>query len=192
MSTFYGNPHKQYSPNGNDYHVQSISGALQQPAQLQQSQYCCNEYYVQSPSHAGESQIQQIHIYMSQGIVQRAVDNGLFALVGDGIHQLNPRSKHGAGVRIEDGQVYTVHGICRGGYEIPLLFAIMRNKREQDYVLIFEKLRAFLEAANAELANPQLRFIMDFELVGFDKRGKNCVPEVLQRRMLLAPEPCLG
>ncbi|VDM84152.1 unnamed protein product [Strongylus vulgaris] len=60
----------------------------------------------------------------------RGSDNGFFTLLGDGIHQLNPCSKHGAGVRIEDGQL--------GG---------------------------FLEA-DPELADPQLRYVVDFELVG--------------------------
>ncbi|VDN28119.1 unnamed protein product [Cylicostephanus goldi] len=63
-------------------------------------------------------QVQQplMHIYMSQDI--RAVENGLHALIGDGIHQLNPRSKRGSDVRIEEGQVYTIHGVCQGGFEV--------------------------------------------------------------------------
>ncbi|KHJ77622.1 hypothetical protein OESDEN_22758, partial [Oesophagostomum dentatum] len=60
-----------------------------------------------------------MHIYLSQDVVKRAVENGLMALRadGNGIHLLNPRSKRGTGVRMEEGQVYTTHGVCRGGFE---------------------------------------------------------------------------
>ncbi|VDM76068.1 unnamed protein product [Strongylus vulgaris] len=37
--------------------------------------------------------------------------------------------------------MYTIHGVCRGDYKVPLLFAITGNKREEDYAVIFHKLR---------------------------------------------------
>ncbi|VDM74568.1 unnamed protein product [Strongylus vulgaris] len=101
--------------------------------------------------------------------------------------KLSYEEKHGAGLRIEDGQVYTVHGICRGGDEIPLLFATMKKKRE-DYV--FEKLRSFLETANPELADPQLRFVVDFELVSASLLEERHITDPkfgLERRIASAP-----
>ncbi|CAJ0590211.1 unnamed protein product [Cylicocyclus nassatus] len=100
--------------------------------------------------------------------IQRAVENGLYALSGDGIHQLNPRSKRGSGVRMEEGQVYTIHGVCQGEFEIPLLFAIMRNKTEQDYIVVFNKLKEFLEAASPESTELHLRVVVDFELAAIN------------------------
>ncbi|CAJ0594890.1 unnamed protein product [Cylicocyclus nassatus] len=55
-----------------------------------------------------------LHIYMFQIIVKQAVENNLFALVGDGIHKLNPRSRRGTAVGMEGGQAYTIHEICAG------------------------------------------------------------------------------
>ncbi|RCN32428.1 hypothetical protein ANCCAN_21772 [Ancylostoma caninum] len=55
---------------------------------------------------------------------QKAVNNGLFALVADGVHKLNPRSKRHAPVRMEEGQLYTIHGVCRGGFEAAINAAI--------------------------------------------------------------------
>ncbi|KAL6731483.1 hypothetical protein Aduo_002344 [Ancylostoma duodenale] len=68
-----------------------------------------------------------MHKYYSQEIITKAVNNGLFALVADGVHKLNPRSKKLAPIRMEEGQLYTKHGVCRGGFEVPLLFAVTRH-----------------------------------------------------------------
>ncbi|VDN31094.1 unnamed protein product [Cylicostephanus goldi] len=107
----------------------------------------------------------ELHIYISRSIVKLAVDNGLSALIADGIHQLNPRSRTGSGIRMEQGQVYTVHGVCSGGFEMPLMFAIMRKKREEDYRVVFEKLKENINDARPGLGEPQLKFVVDFELV---------------------------
>ncbi|CAJ0596568.1 unnamed protein product [Cylicocyclus nassatus] len=93
-------------------------------------------------------QVQQadLHIYMSQEIVKRAVDRDLIALVGDGNHQLNPRS----------------------GTAIPLLFAITRSKREDDYVFMFDKLKTAIQEANESQEDLRLRVILDFELAAIN------------------------
>ncbi|VDM66595.1 unnamed protein product [Strongylus vulgaris] len=96
-------------------------------------------------------QEQEMHIYLSDEVTKLAVDAGFYALIGDGIHQLNRRNKRGSRTRVEKGQVYTTLGVCRGGNEfLPLMFTITRNKREQGYMVIFQQLREALVRANAE------------------------------------------
>ncbi|VDM78528.1 unnamed protein product [Strongylus vulgaris] len=65
--------------------------------------------------------------------IKRAVDNVLSALIGDGIHQLNPRNHRRSEVRIEDGKCTTQYTEFIEENEVPHLFAITRNKREEDY-----------------------------------------------------------
>ncbi|CAJ0609179.1 unnamed protein product [Cylicocyclus nassatus] len=48
--------------------------------------------------------------------------------------------------------------------KIPLLFGIMRNKSEQDYIVVFEKLKEFLCAASLESSGPELGIVVNFEL----------------------------
>ncbi|VDK51171.1 unnamed protein product [Cylicostephanus goldi] len=106
-----------------------------------------------------------MHIYISDEIVKRAMDNGLHALIGDGVHQLNPRNKRGSHVRVEKGQVYTIHGVCRGGIEVPIMFVIARRKREEDYIVIFENLKEALRRADPNAREHlQFRLIVDFEM----------------------------
>ncbi|KAK6734095.1 hypothetical protein RB195_017707 [Necator americanus] len=111
-----------------------------------------------------------MHIYYSEDVIKRAIDNGLWALIGDGIHKLNPRSKRGSSVRMEEGQLYTIHGVCRGGFEVPLLFAITRRKREEEYVIVFEKMKQALESASE--SDPQSEFeltiVVDYELAAIN------------------------
>ncbi|CAJ0595579.1 unnamed protein product [Cylicocyclus nassatus] len=65
---------------------------------------------------------------------------------------------------MEEGQVYTVHGVCNGGFEMPLMFAIMTRKREEDFRVVFEKLKEKINAAMPESGEQQLKFVVDFDL----------------------------
>ncbi|RCN47861.1 hypothetical protein ANCCAN_06055 [Ancylostoma caninum] len=95
---------------------------------------------------------------MSTTTLQRAINNGLHVLIADGIHRFNPRSKRGSGARKEERQLYTIHGACRGGFEV-------RHKTEDDYVTVFGKLKEVLQSANTEEPGeePRLRIVVDFE-----------------------------
>ena len=48
----------------------------------------------------------------SINILQKAYENGLFALVSDGVHKMLP---HCLG---DNSQLYTIHGVCRNGEEV--------------------------------------------------------------------------
>ncbi|CAJ0597869.1 unnamed protein product [Cylicocyclus nassatus] len=50
-----------------------------------------------------------LYVYYSRKTIQKAVENGLVALVADGIHKLPPEELG------KDGQLYTIHGVCNGG-----------------------------------------------------------------------------
>ncbi|RCN35254.1 hypothetical protein ANCCAN_18895, partial [Ancylostoma caninum] len=101
---------------------------------------------------------------------QKAVNNGLLALVADGVHKLNPRTERRAPERMEEGQLYTIHGVYRGGFEVPLLFAVTRNKSEDDYVTIFGKMKEAVQAVPSDTPNtePQLRIVVDFKMAAIN------------------------
>ncbi|VDM76550.1 unnamed protein product [Strongylus vulgaris] len=73
-------------------------------------------------------QEKETHIYLSDEVVKLAIDAALYALIGDGIHQLKSRYKRGSRARVEEGQLYTIHGVCRGGIEAGLTL----ERREED------------------------------------------------------------
>ncbi|EYB86580.1 hypothetical protein Y032_0276g1081 [Ancylostoma ceylanicum] len=52
-----------------------------------------------------------------------AAQNGLHALVADGVHSFEPRQLQ------RKGQLYMVHGVGRNGVEVPLLYAIFSKKK---------------------------------------------------------------
>ncbi|RCN46258.1 hypothetical protein ANCCAN_07718 [Ancylostoma caninum] len=43
-----------------------------------------------------------------------ACENGINALIGDGVHKLNPKT---APLHMERGQLYTIHASCNGEME---------------------------------------------------------------------------
>ncbi|RCN51453.1 hypothetical protein ANCCAN_02404 [Ancylostoma caninum] len=96
------------------------------------------------------------HLYYSEEVTAMACDNGLSALIGDGIHKLNPVTIPD---RMDKGQLYTIHAVIRGGVEIPILYAITRHKNIATYRTIFRRLRKII----AE--RPGLRIVLDFEKV---------------------------
>ncbi|EPB73332.1 hypothetical protein ANCCEY_07578 [Ancylostoma ceylanicum] len=94
----------------------------------------------------------------------KAVEAGLFTLVADGIHQMNPRSNRRARVNIEEGQLYTIHGVCEGEIEAPFLYAIALHKREQVHVTIYREMKKAIQLCSPQPATePVLRIILDFE-----------------------------
>ncbi|CAJ0595775.1 unnamed protein product [Cylicocyclus nassatus] len=78
---------------------------------------------------------------------------GLRAIVGDEVHKLNPITIHSG---MEKGQLYTIHAACGGGFEVPILFAVTRQKTRAVYKKIFECLRQ-------RLGNGNFRIIVDYE-----------------------------
>ncbi|VDP25244.1 unnamed protein product [Heligmosomoides polygyrus] len=83
----------------------------------------------------------------------KAVENGLDTLISDGIFGMHPRDK--------DGQHYTIHGVCNGKVEVPLLFAITTRKGETVYRRIWTALKDALERTTQQ--EPRLCIILDFE-----------------------------
>ncbi|EYC30583.1 hypothetical protein Y032_0005g2734 [Ancylostoma ceylanicum] len=66
-----------------------------------------------------------LHVYYNSATIQMAARNGLHTLVADGVHSFQPRQLK------RKGQLYTVHGVCSNGVEVPLLYAISSKKTEQ-------------------------------------------------------------
>ncbi|KHJ86277.1 hypothetical protein OESDEN_13977, partial [Oesophagostomum dentatum] len=73
----------------------------------------------------------QLHLYYSRETLEKACRNGLFALIGDGLHKVAP-TKLG-----EDTQLYTIHGVCHNEHEVPLAHALMKNKTQKLYEEVF-------------------------------------------------------
>ncbi|KAL6729865.1 hypothetical protein Aduo_000879 [Ancylostoma duodenale] len=59
-------------------------------------------------------QTSDIHIYYSEEVIAMARDNGLSALIADGIYKLNPITTPD---RMNKGQLYCVQAVVRGGVE---------------------------------------------------------------------------
>ncbi|EYC41442.1 hypothetical protein Y032_0569g88 [Ancylostoma ceylanicum] len=108
--------------------------------------------------------LSSISTYYSLDVIEKAVEAGLFTLVADGIHQMNPRSNRRARVNIEEGQLYTIHGVCEGEIEAPFLYAIALHKREQVHVTIYREMKKAIQLCSPQPATePVLRIILDFE-----------------------------
>ncbi|RCN41696.1 hypothetical protein ANCCAN_12366 [Ancylostoma caninum] len=48
---------------------------------------------------------------------------------------------------MEEGQLYTIHGLYRGGFEVLLLFAVTWHKSEENYLTMFGKMKEAVQAA---------------------------------------------
>ncbi|VDO35160.1 unnamed protein product [Heligmosomoides polygyrus] len=87
-----------------------------------------------------------MHIYYSENIIricltlpgtfiikafhndfQLAYNNGLEALVADGVFSMHPNGKE------KNGQLYTIHVVCKGKVHVPMLYALTNKKTEQVY-----------------------------------------------------------
>ncbi|EYB86607.1 hypothetical protein Y032_0276g1098 [Ancylostoma ceylanicum] len=65
-------------------------------------------------------------------------ENGLTALIGDGVDKLNPMNTPN---RMDKGQLYVIHGVVSSGIEVPLLYEITRYKNLATYRTNFGRLR---------------------------------------------------
>ncbi|KIH68082.1 hypothetical protein ANCDUO_01580 [Ancylostoma duodenale] len=99
-----------------------------------------------------------------------ACENGINAIIGDGVHKLNPKT---APVHMEKGQLYTIHASCNGEMEVPILYAITRSKKQATYRTIFGALK---EVLNRHGAPERLRIILDYEKAAV-KAAKATFPE---------------
>ncbi|VDP62798.1 unnamed protein product [Heligmosomoides polygyrus] len=95
-----------------------------------------------------------VHIYYSCTTIKKAYENGLFALVADGVHKILPTQLG------DQAQLYTIHGVCSNGHEIPLLYALTRAQRESTYELVFSCLERELRSLGPQCVR---RFVVDFE-----------------------------
>ncbi|XGW28662.1 hypothetical protein V3C99_008445, partial [Haemonchus contortus] len=58
------------------------------------------------------------HTYYSDAIIEKACRIGLYGLVEDGVHDLQPDATNA------NGQLYTIHGFIASSVDVPLLFAV--------------------------------------------------------------------
>ncbi|CAJ0602174.1 unnamed protein product [Cylicocyclus nassatus] len=95
-----------------------------------------------------------MHVYISDASVEKACKNGLSVLVADGVHSKAPRCiKKGS-------QLYVIHGVCRGGFDVPLLYAIMEKKDKQSYETVLSHLKTHLLRFGAV---DGLQVVVDYE-----------------------------
>ncbi|RCN50503.1 hypothetical protein ANCCAN_03357 [Ancylostoma caninum] len=66
-----------------------------------------------------------LHVYYNRNTIQMAARNGLQVLVADGVHSFQLRQLR------REGQLYTVHVVCKNGVEVPLLHAISSKKTQE-------------------------------------------------------------
>ncbi|EYC30586.1 hypothetical protein Y032_0005g2734 [Ancylostoma ceylanicum] len=97
-----------------------------------------------------------LHVYYNSATIQMAARNGLHTLVADGVHSFQPRQLK------RKGQLYTVHGVCSNGVEVPLLYAISSKKTEQVYTTIFRHIR---EEFDNSVIPPTLRVVFPYATV---------------------------
>ncbi|VDK64854.1 unnamed protein product, partial [Cylicostephanus goldi] len=83
----------------------------------------------------------ELHMYYSTKTIGMAQRHGLYALVADGVHDLQPDATN------QIGQLYTVHGVCNDTMDVPLLYAITTKKNVRTYELIFAQLKEEMERA---------------------------------------------
>ncbi|KIH61247.1 hypothetical protein ANCDUO_08486 [Ancylostoma duodenale] len=112
-----------------------------------------------------------IMIIIHYHLFQKAFENGLVALVADGIHKLPPALG-------EHGQLYTIHGVCNGGIDIPLVHVLTEKKNQKVYEKVFGMLKQELLDLGADLTT--LRIIIDFEKAALAVLKKCLPPECIQ------------
>ncbi|CAJ0592984.1 unnamed protein product [Cylicocyclus nassatus] len=96
-----------------------------------------------------------LYVYYSRKTIQKAVENELVALVADGIHKLPPEELG------KDGQLYTIHGVCNGGIDVPLVHVLMKRKNQSVYDKVFRMVKE--ELVNYDVNLEHLRIVIDFE-----------------------------
>ncbi|RCN34107.1 hypothetical protein ANCCAN_20057 [Ancylostoma caninum] len=88
---------------------------------------------------------------------KEALDNGLYALVADGVHKVLPKKLD------DNAQLYTIPGVCNDTVEVPLLHAVTTKETMLSCTRIFETVRKELEAIGVGKSGAILRVILDFE-----------------------------
>ncbi|VDP57081.1 unnamed protein product [Heligmosomoides polygyrus] len=101
-------------------------------------------------------QSQDMHIYYNESVIRLAYMNGLEALVADGMFSMHPDGKQ------KNSQLYTIHGVCNGKVNVPLLFALTNKKTEAIYFIIWSTLKGVLDRV-AQSNDNTLRVVVDFE-----------------------------
>ncbi|KAK6020165.1 hypothetical protein OSTOST_14186 [Ostertagia ostertagi] len=96
---------------------------------------------------------EDLHIYYSVEVIERACAAGLRALVADGVYDLQPDATQ------KSGQLYVLHGVTGNGVDVSLLYAITTRKTEDIYERIFSAIRE----AMTPPAHQDLRIVLDFE-----------------------------
>ncbi|KAL6723352.1 hypothetical protein Aduo_018366 [Ancylostoma duodenale] len=120
-----------------------------------------------------------LHIYYSQDVINE-LENGLFALVADGINKVHPERKRSSIVRMEKSQLYIIHGVCRRvcgmcTIQMPLLFPIIRHKTEEDYIKIFDEMEKVLQALHRMYRIPSVNSGCSWNLSQALVRNRNSV-----------------
>ncbi|CAJ0598398.1 unnamed protein product [Cylicocyclus nassatus] len=96
-----------------------------------------------------------MHVYISDSSIEKACKNALSVLVADAVHSKAPRCvKKGS-------QLYVIHGVCRGGFDVPFLYAIMEKKDKQAYETVLTQLKTHLLRFGADLDG--LHIVVDYE-----------------------------
>lgn len=98
----------------------------------------------------------EMQIYYVEDVLRKACQNGLDTLVADGVFGMYPNARE------RNGQLYTIHGVCNGKVNVPLLYALTSKKTERAYVTIWSMLKDALNAANGAVPD-RLRIVLDFE-----------------------------
>ncbi|KAL6743217.1 hypothetical protein Aduo_016289 [Ancylostoma duodenale] len=112
-----------------------------------------------------------LHVYYNGNTLRVAARNVLHTLVADGVHSFQPRQ-----LKRKD-QLHTVHGVCRNGVKVPLLYVIPSKKNEKVYATIFRHLR---DEFNASMHPTNLRVVIDFEKVPINAAERNCAFHLAQ------------
>ncbi|CAJ0608777.1 unnamed protein product [Cylicocyclus nassatus] len=107
-----------------------------------------------------------LYMFYSRSTLEKAVNNGLIAIVADGIHNLPPCELG------KDAQLYTVHGVCNAGVDVPLVHVLMRRKTQSFYEKVFGIVKEELQDLNVDLA--RLRIVIDFERAALSAIRKQC------------------
>ncbi|KAL6739669.1 hypothetical protein Aduo_013099 [Ancylostoma duodenale] len=68
-----------------------------------------------------------MHMYYSSNTIQLSFQRGLWTLVADGVHDLQPDATNMC------GQLYTVHGACNNTIDVSLLYAFTTSKTKMTY-----------------------------------------------------------
>ncbi|VDP01217.1 unnamed protein product [Heligmosomoides polygyrus] len=101
-------------------------------------------------------QSQDMHIYYNESAIRLAYMNGLEALVADGMFSKHPDGKQ------KNGQLYTIHSVCNGKVNVPLLFALTNKKAEAIYFIIWSTLKGVLDRV-AQRNDYTFRVVANFE-----------------------------